>query len=228
MFNVDGVRFVDEGIDMRNYTYAKFGREILRQPESVAFQVWDADGTSWLRLEEYADDVVEQIKADTLESLAEKLSKKGLKNATAFVASLREYNSAVEAHRKEHPNAVFDPSKKDGLSTRSSSGGLKPDKTNWAVPIVKLPFMAVKVTCGVTFTFGGLKIDSETSAVISELTQKEIPGLFAAGEMVGGLFYGNYPGGSGLTSGAVFGRKAGKSAAERSTAFNRPAARAAL
>jgi precorrin 3B synthase CobZ len=228
MFNVDGVRFVDEGIDMRNYTYAKFGREILRQPESVAFQVWDADGTSWLRSEEYADDVVEQIKANTLESLAEKLSKKGLRNTTAFVASLREYNSAVEAHRKEHPNAVFDPSKKDGLSTRSSSGGLQLDKTNWAVPIVKPPFMAVKVTCGVTFTFGGLKIDSETSAVISELTQKEIPGLFAAGEMVGGLFYGNYPGGSGLTSGAVFGRKAGKSAAERSTAFNGPAARAVL
>jgi len=41
-----------------------------------------------------------------------------------------------------------------------------------------------------------------------------IPGLFAAGEMVGGLFYFNYPGGSGLTSAAVFGRIAGASAAK--------------
>jgi tricarballylate dehydrogenase len=40
-----------------------------------------------------------------------------------------------------------------------------------------------------------------------------IPGLFAAGELVGGLFYHNYPGGTGLTSGAVFGRIAGRSAA---------------
>ncbi|HJN59921.1 MAG TPA: tricarballylate dehydrogenase, partial [Alphaproteobacteria bacterium] len=40
-----------------------------------------------------------------------------------------------------------------------------------------------------------------------------IPGLYAAGELVGGLFYFNYPGGTGLTSGAVFGRLAGNAAA---------------
>ena len=40
-----------------------------------------------------------------------------------------------------------------------------------------------------------------------------IPGLFAAGELVGGLFYFNYPGGTGLVSGAVLGRIAGDSAA---------------
>ena len=42
---------------------------------------------------------------------------------------------------------------------------------------------------------------------------RPIPGLFACGEMVGGLFHGNYPGGSGLVSGAVFGKIAGESAA---------------
>jgi len=41
-----------------------------------------------------------------------------------------------------------------------------------------------------------------------------MPGLYAAGELVGGLFYHNYPGGSGLAAGAVFGRLAGASAAE--------------
>ena len=40
----------------------------------------------------------------------------------------------------------------------------------------------------------------------------EIEGLFACGEMVGGVFYEGYPGGSGLTSGAIFGRLAGASA----------------
>jgi tricarballylate dehydrogenase len=43
---------------------------------------------------------------------------------------------------------------------------------------------------------------------------KPIPGLYAAGELVGDLFYFNYPGGTGLTSGAVFGRLAGTGAAQ--------------
>jgi succinate dehydrogenase/fumarate reductase flavoprotein subunit len=42
---------------------------------------------------------------------------------------------------------------------------------------------------------------------------RPIGGLYAAGELVGGLFYFNYPGGTGLTSGSVFGRIAGNSAA---------------
>ena len=215
MINTSGERFVDEGVDLRNYTYAKFGREILKQPDSVVFQVWDADGTSWLRKEEYADDVVEKISADTIEELAKKLTAKGLKSAQTFTTTLNAYNKAVSAHRQENPNIKFDPSIKDGVSTRSSQGGLVLDKTNWALPITKGPFLAVKVTCGVTFTFGGVKTDPETSAVLSEYSNLPIPGLFCAGEMLGGLFYDNYPGGSGLTSGAVFGRKAGIQAARR-------------
>lgn len=89
---------------------------------------------------------------------------------------------------------------------------LGPNKTNWAQPLLKPPFLAVKVTCGVTFTFGGLKTDATTAAVMNQ-TDQPISGLYCAGEMVGGLFYGNYPGGSGLTSGAIFGRKAGREAA---------------
>jgi precorrin 3B synthase CobZ len=217
MFNVDGVRFVDEGEDMRNYTYAKFGRAILQQPDGVAYQIWDADGTNWLRSEEYADDVVERISADSIEQLAERLKTKGLRNIQIFVDSVKEYNEAVTAFRRENPNADFDPSKKDGVSTRSSEKRLRlgPDKTNWAQPLLKAPFLAVKVTCGVTFTFGGLKTDASTAAVIGQTANEPISGLYCAGEMVGGLFFGNYPGGSGLTAGAVFGRKAGREAALR-------------
>ena len=202
---------------MRNYTYAKFGKAILQQPDGVAFQVWDADGSSWLRSEEYANDVVERIPASTIGDLAKKLAAKGLRNPRAFVESIKEYNEAVQAFRKENPNAVWDPSKRDGISTVSLNKSLLlgPDKTNWAQPISKGPYLAVKVTCGVTFTFGGLKADADTSAVISQTTNDPIPGLYVAGEMLGGLFYGNYPGGSGLTSGAIFGRKAGREAAQR-------------
>ncbi len=45
-----------------------------------------------------------------------------------------------------------------------------------------------------------------------ETDHRPIPGLYAAGELVGGLFYLNYPGGSGLAAGAVFGRIAGTGA----------------
>ena len=67
------------------------------------------------------------------------------------------------------------------------------------------------ITCGVTFTFGGLRINGDGQ--VMNTNHEAIPGLFAAGEMVGGIFYFNYPGASGLTSGSVFGRLAGGGAA---------------
>jgi tricarballylate dehydrogenase len=68
--------------------------------------------------------------------------------------------------------------------------------------------------CAITFTYGGLRID--TDARVLDQRDQPIPGLHAAGECVGGLFYENYPGGSGLMSGAVFGYRAGKAAAKYS------------
>ncbi|KAF2219599.1 fumarate reductase flavo protein subunit, partial [Elsinoe ampelina] len=209
MINVNGERFVDEGVDYRNYTYAIFGRQILAQPDGAAFQVWDSRTIPWLREEEYRDEVVKKITASTIEELAEKCSQAGLKNRNKFVQTLKEYNSAVNKHVKAHPEKKWDPAVKDGMATQD----LTLPKTNWALPIDKPPFLAVKVTGGITFTFGGLKVAPQSTAVISEQTGCEIPGLFCVGEMLGGLFYNNYPGGSGLTSGSVFGRRAGTAAA---------------
>jgi tricarballylate dehydrogenase len=101
----------------------------------------------------------------------------------------------------------FDPNVKDGRKTT----GLAIPKSNWANAIDEPPFEAYAVTCGITFTFGGVKID--TSAQVRDTDDLAIPGLYAAGEMVGGLYYFGYPSGSGLMSGAVFGRIAGESAA---------------
>lgn len=66
-------------------------------------------------------------------------------------------------------------------------------------------------TTGITFTFGGVQIN--TRGEVQDMTDQSIPGLYAAGELVGGLFYENYPGGTGLMSGTVFGKLAGESAA---------------
>jgi len=132
--------------------------------------------------------VVERISADSIEDLSEKMAKKDLINKVRFVQSIKEYNETLEARREEYPEIKFDPSVKDGLSIKSSYGGLRLDKTNWALPITKGPFLTVEATCGITFTFRCLKIDPSTSGVVSQNRRVEvIPGLFAAGEMVGGV-----------------------------------------
>ncbi|KAK5708324.1 hypothetical protein LTR97_000864 [Elasticomyces elasticus] len=220
MLNSEGNRFVDEGIDLRNYTYAKFGRAILEQPGGIAFQIWDKDGQGWLRDEEYREEIVKKIKADSIEELAQKCCEDGLRDSSSFVRTVQEYNAAVASHRQENPDAKLNPAIKDGLSTQSSKYKLELAKSNWALPIIKPPFLAVKVTSGITFTFGGLAINPENAAVLRE-DGSEIEGLHCAGEMVGGLFYGNYPGGSGLTAGGVFGRRAGRAAGERAQKSHR-------
>ncbi|KAI7198893.1 hypothetical protein D0869_02334 [Hortaea werneckii] len=215
MINAQGKRFVDEGVDYRNYTYAIFGRAILQQPGGIAYQIYDKKSIPWLRSEEYRDEVVRKIHGSSIEDLAAKLvDGEGLQDPQKFVLTLEEFNTAAYAFHDENPRQQWNLAVKDGLSTQSSSHELALPKTNWALPIDEPPFLAVKVTGGITFTFGGLEVEPKTTGVISSATSQSIPGLFCAGEMLGGLFYGNYPGGSGLTSGTVFGRRAGAAAAE--------------
>jgi tricarballylate dehydrogenase len=198
MVNALGKRFVDEGADFRNLTYARYGREVLNQPRQFAWQIFDAKVTSLLR-DEYRIREVTKVTADTLEELARKLD--GVDPDT-LLDTLKRYNEAV---RTDIP---FNPNVKDGRDTE----GITPRKSNWANRIDTPPFEAYQITCGITFTFGGLAIDPRTANVLSE-EGHPIPGLYACGELVGGLFYFNYPGGSGLTAGAVFGRLAGTGAA---------------
>lgn len=190
--NRDGERFLDEGADFRNYTYAKYGREILRQPGSVAYQVFDAELRPQLRTEEYDMPGISVEVADTLDDLAAKI---GIDPA-ALSATVETFNASIDRDRP------FDPTVKDGRRADTT-----PPKSNWAAPIETGPFYAFGVTCGITFTFGGLK--SDTSGRVLDTAGDVIPGLLVAGEMLGGLFSGNYPGGSGLAAGCVFGRRAG-------------------
>ena len=204
MINANGERFVDEGADFRNYTYAKYGRVILAQPGQFAWQVFDKKVVHLLR-DEYRIKRVTKVSANTLEELVQKLDDV---DPTRALATIKAYNASV---RKDVP---FNPNVKDGRCTV----GLPVPKSNWANTIEEPPFEAYAVTCGITFTFGGVRINP--SAQVIDTEGQPMPGLFAAGEMVGGVFYFNYPGGTGLMNGAVFGRIAGASAGERARGIN--------
>jgi tricarballylate dehydrogenase len=197
MVNADGKRFVDEGADFRNYTYAKYGRVVLQQPGSFAWQIFDQQVKHLMR-DEYKLRGATKVQADTLEQLVEKMQDVHPQN---FLDTMREYNAAVKQ------DVAFDPNVRDGRGTV----GLAVNKTNWANALEKPPFEAYSVGCGITFTFGGLKIDPDTHVL--DIEDMPIPGLYAAGELVGGLYYFNYPGSTGLMAGAVFGRIAGREAA---------------
>ena len=206
MVNAYGERFVDEGADFRNYTYAKYGRAVLEQPGQFAWQVFDAKAAPLLR-DEYRIREVTRVAADTLEALAEKLEDV---DPAGFLRTVTAYNAAVRTE------VAFDPTVKDGRGTE----GLEVPKSNWAQTLDTPPFEAYAVTCGITFTFGGLRVD--TRGRVLDTAERPIPGLYGAGELVGGLFYFNYPGGTGLMSGAVFGRLAGGSAGAHAAASRCP------
>jgi tricarballylate dehydrogenase len=194
MVDINGKRFVDEGEDFFSYTYAKYGREVLRLPWRTAYQIFDSKTRPLLRSEYNKGS---HVSADSIEALAKKLPGLDWPNV---VKTVNEFNEAVG-------DAPFDPSKHDGKCTQ----GISPVKTNWAQRLDTPPYYAFPVTCGITFTFGGLGISE--NGEVTETSGNVISGFFAAGEITGGSFFNNYPGGSGLMKGAVFGRLAGTSAA---------------
>jgi tricarballylate dehydrogenase len=226
--NINGERFLDEGYDFRNYTYVTYGRALLSQPQALAFQIFD-DKVKHLLRDEYWIPQVTMAQADTIEELAARLDI----DPEGLAQTVREYNAAV---RTDIP---YNPTIKDGRRTE----GLAVDKTNWAETIDTPPYRGWAVTTGITFTFGGVKVNNRGQVVTN--AQDPIPGLYAAGEMVGGLFYHNYPGGSGLpgsrsglirlkgnwpgsqsgltrlegSAGMVFGRLAGNSAGQDALAL---------
>ena len=198
MINVEGKRFVDEGENFRNYTYAQFGKKVIEQPKSQAWQIFDNKVIDLL-YDEYHFEKATYVEAPTLESLMEKTY--GLDKKMAL-QTISDFNNACTS------NKPFDPTSLDGKKT----AGLALPKSNWAQTISEPPFRAYPVTGGITFTYGGLKI-SKNGAVLDK-DENPILGLFACGELVGGVFFNGYPGGSGLTSGLVFGRIAGLGASQ--------------
>jgi len=196
MLNRKGRRFVDEGEDGALFTYAKFGRAILAEPGAKAWQIFDS------RVVHLLEPRYQTSKPITTRSLEELVEKLDFDDKQQALKTLDEYNACA----REMEDG-FDPANKDGLSSK----GLALEKTNWALKIAKPPFYAYSVTGGITFTFGGLKVNEMAQVIGTDW--RPIKGLFCCGEMVGGLFYDNYPAGTGLVSGATFGRIAGRNAA---------------
>ncbi|MBI2468568.1 MAG: FAD-binding protein, partial [Candidatus Rokubacteria bacterium] len=161
----------------------------------AGWQIFDQKVVPLLR-EEYRIRRVTKVEAGTIEELARRCEV----DVAGLVRTVREFNLAVE-------DKPFDPSVLDGKGTR----GITPPKSNWAQRLDSPPYVAYGVTCGITFTFGGLRVNADAAVLDTE--DRPIPGLYAAGELVGGLFYYNYPGGAGLMAGATFGQLAGTGAA---------------
>ncbi len=197
MVNTEGRRFLDEGEDFHAFTYAKNGAEILQQPGGIAYQIFDAKVQDALRRELY--DGATPVVAGTIEEMAEKLEI----NTRTLVNTVEEFNNAVMTDR------AFDEVVRDGKGTR----GIYPPKSNWAQKIDTPPYAAYATACGLTFTYGGLKINNRCQVL--NRWDRPIGGLYAAGEMTAGFFYYNYPSGAGLTRGAVTGKVAGTNAAAR-------------
>ena len=193
MVNAEGKRFLDEGKNFRNYTYAQYGRKVLEQSGNFAWQIFDSKVFDLL-YEEYRFHDAHFVEGVTLDELISKLE--GV-DKNQVKKTIEQYNNSIDI------NIEFDPTILDGKSTKD----LEISKSNWAQKIDKGPFKAFPVTGGITFTYGGLKVSKNGSVINNQ--NKPIKGLFACGELIGGVFFNGYPGGSGLTSGAVFGRIAG-------------------
>lgn len=191
--NSDGRRFIDEGEGFAEQTFVKMGKRVLEQERGIAYQIFDAKALPVL---EPRYGVSDEAKANTVEELANKL---GI-NPVTLESTVKKFN--IEAH-----DGSYEPRKLDGRTTRT----LEPPKSNWAIKLDTPPFVAHTVTGGITYTYGGPKID--TNAQVLDMEDKPIPGLFAAGEIVGGILFHNSLRGAGLMHGAVFGKIAGTNAA---------------
>jgi tricarballylate dehydrogenase len=201
LVNDAGRRFTDEGPAMVDASYEVVTRLIMEQRHGIAYAVFDAgldDVENWwvtVRSREAP------LEADTIEGLAK-----------AMEVDPRELLATITAFNRACPNpADFDYMRPDGLATT----GLEPRKSNWARPILKPPFKAWPIICSNCFTFGGVKVDDNAQVINTE--GDVIPGLYAAGEVVG-LYYRVYTGATSVMRGAVTGRLAGTDAARRRNA----------
>jgi tricarballylate dehydrogenase len=203
--NVLGERFVDEGYDSIENTYSRYGKTALTQPDRVIFQLFDSKGYDILTKGGIFHDYVNAsyTKAGTIEEMADKL---GIP-ADTLAKTVSEYNKTAG-----HPGGNNHWHKFTGRPEDAHTEGLPLAKSSCAYPLDTPPYYAYAVECGITFTYGGLKVNKRAQV----LRSGDIPikGLYASGEITGGIFYQNYAGACGQLTGAVFATVAGKYAVQ--------------
>lgn len=192
MVNRNGERFYDEGEDFWPKRYAIWGRLVAKQPEQIAYSIIDAKA-----LPLFMPALFPPVQSETVQGLAGAL---GL-DPGRLARTVSEYNAACTGGR-------FDPRVHDGCGTR----GLSPDKTNWARPIDQPPLYAWPMRPGITFTYLGVGVGEDARVRMAD--GRPTANVWAAGEVMAGNVLGQgYLAGTGMTIGAVFGRRAGESAA---------------
>jgi tricarballylate dehydrogenase len=196
LVNTDGRRFTDEAPGTVDAHYERVTRRIYEQPQGTAWVILDARHQ---RIPNYRLGIRTDQPPVTGATLAELAGRIGVP-AAALEQSVREYNAACPTDGRWQPLEL------DGLATR----GLVPPKSNWATPLDEAPFHAYPIISSNVFTFGGLKIDP--SARVLNGDGDAMPGLYAAGEIVG-TYWRNYTGATSVLKGMVFGRIAGDHAA---------------
>ena len=198
MLNAEGRRFVDEGADFRNYTYAKYGRVILAQPGQFAWQIFDKKVLHLLR-DEYRIRQVTKVSANTLEELVAQARRRECRRGAGGDPALQRCGRSRRC-----------PSIRTSRTGAAPPGSRSTSRTG-PTPSTSRPSRRTRSPAASPSPSGGCA--STPQAQVISTDGEPIAGLYAAGELVGGIFYFNYPGGSGLTNGAVFGRIAGASAA---------------
>ncbi len=198
--DAQGRRFLDEGEDFRDHLYVKFGKAIVEEADGLAFCIFDQQMYGRPEFHRAWRPVGPPTTSESIEGLAEALEIP----AQSLTRTVDEFNAAVQP-------GELDLDRLDGKGT----AGIAPPKSNWAMRLEEPPFVAVPVTGGITFTFGGLKVDAR--ARVHDTVGRAIEGLYGAGEVIGEIFYYNYPGATSVLRGAVFGRIAGREAARRAS-----------
>jgi tricarballylate dehydrogenase len=188
-------RFFDEGADSFDATFERLAYEIWAHQNQEAYFIAERAILDWPNVANIILTDQPPVEAGTIAGLATKL---GLE-ATALSATVRDYNAAIGPGES-------DRTIRDG----KAASGIQPPKSNWATPLKTGPFIGYPLTCAITFTFGGIRTDTQGRVVRSN--GSPIPGLYAAGEVTG-LYYSEYPAGTSVLRALTFGRIAAEHAA---------------
>ena len=184
-----------DGAILINEEGKRFIDEVGTRDVVSAAEIAQTGSYSWLVVDQAMADASSVIQGyikkgyTVTGSTYEELGKAMGVDAAAFAETMEKWNGCVEA--KNDPDF---------------------GRTSFANPLNTAPYYAVKVTAGVHHTMGGLKINANTE-VLNEKGEV-IPGLFAAGEVTGGVHGANRLGGNAVADFTVFGRIAGAAASD--------------
>jgi tricarballylate dehydrogenase len=191
--NKHAQRFYDEGEDIWPKRYAIWGRLVAAQPDQIAYIIFDSTV-----LHSFMPTLFPPIKAESIAELAGKFEL----DAAALERTVADFNAAVRPGTFNH--RILDDCRTEGLT---------PPKTHWARRIETPPFYAYPVRPGITFTYLGTRVNKQARMLMKN--GKPSANMFAAGEIMAGNVLGQgYAAGIGMTIGSVFGRVAGKEAAQ--------------